>query len=61
VLRTNNMFTLPIGLASLLSPYGNNYDMLISGAVLAIIPIVIVFLFNQRSFISGLTAGGIKG
>jgi len=61
VLRTNNMFTLPIGLASLLSPYGNNYDMLIAGAVLAIIPIVIVFLFNQRSFISGLTAGGIKG
>lgn len=61
VLRTNDMFTLPIGLASLLSPYGNNYDMLISGAVLAIIPIIIVFLFNQRSFISGLTAGGVKG
>lgn len=61
VLRTNQKFTLPIGLSSLMTPYGNNYDMLIAGAVLAIIPIVIVFLFNQRSFIAGLSAGGIKG
>jgi len=61
VLRTNRMFTLPIGLAGLMTPYGNNYDLLFSGAVFAIIPIVILFLFNQRAFISGLTVGGIKG
>lgn len=61
VLRTNEMLTLPIGLASMLTPYGNNYDKLIAGSVLAIIPIVIVFLLNQRAFISGLTAGGVKG
>jgi arabinosaccharide transport system permease protein len=61
VLRTSEMFTLPIGLAGMLTPYGNNYDKLIAGSVLAIIPIVIVFLVNQRAFISGLTAGGVKG
>lgn len=61
VLRTNEMFTLPIGLAAMLTPYGNNYDKLIPGSVLAIIPIIIVFLFNQRAFVSGLTAGGVKG
>jgi len=61
VLRTNTMFTIPIGLASLMTPYGNNYDKLISGAVLAIVPIVILFLLNQRAFISGLAAGGVKG
>jgi arabinosaccharide transport system permease protein len=61
VLRTNQNFTLPIGLSSLMTPYGNNYDMLIAGSVLAIIPIVIVFLFNQKSFIDGLSSGGIKG
>ena len=61
VLRTNKMFTLPIGLAGLLTPYGNNYDLLFSGAVFAIVPIVVLFLFNQRAFISGLTAGGLKG
>jgi len=61
VLRTNENFTIPVGLASLMSPYGNNYDMLIAGAILAIVPIVILFLFNQRAFVSGLTVGGIKG
>ncbi|NLG83828.1 MAG: arabinose transporter permease, partial [Firmicutes bacterium] len=52
--------TLPIGLSSLMTPYGNNYDMLMPGAVLSVVPIVIVFLFNQRAFISGMTAGAIK-
>src|SRR5690606_19072811 len=61
VLRTNEQLTIPIGLATLLTPSGNNFDMLISGAVLAIVPILIVFLFFQKYFIEGMTAGGIKG
>lgn len=61
VLRTNKMFTIPIGLAGLLTPYGNNYDLLLSGAILAIIPVIIVFIFNQKYFVSGITIGGIKG
>lgn len=61
VLRTTDRLTIPVGLASLMSPYGNTYDMMLSGAVLAIIPIVILFLLNQRAFVAGLTVGGIKG
>lgn len=61
VLRSNEMFTLPIGLATLLTPYGNNYDILISGSVLTFIPVMILFLFFQRYFIAGLTVGGVKG
>ncbi|WP_208587101.1 carbohydrate ABC transporter permease [Gracilibacillus suaedae] len=61
VLRSNDMFTLPIGLATLLTPYGNNYDILIAGSVLTIIPIVILFIFFQRYFVAGLTSGGVKG
>ena len=61
VLRDNNMLTLPIGLATMITPYGNSYDMLIAGSVLSVIPIVIIFLFNQKAFISGLTVGGVKG
>lgn len=61
VLRSNKMLTLPIGLQSLITPYGNNYDLLLSGAVMSIIPILIVFCFNQKAFIEGLTVGGIKG
>jgi arabinosaccharide transport system permease protein len=61
VLRSNEMLTLPIGLQSLLTPYGNNYDLLLSGVVMSIIPIMIVFWCNQKAFISGLTVGGVKG
>lgn len=61
VLRDNWNFTLPIGLASLMSPYGNNYALLLPGAVLAILPVVVIFLFNQKSFVSGLASGGVKG
>ncbi|QDP39103.1 carbohydrate ABC transporter permease [Radiobacillus deserti] len=61
VLRSNDMFTLPIGLATLLTPYGNNYDVLIAGSVLTIIPIIILFIFFQKFFIAGLTTGGVKG
>lgn len=61
VLRSNDMFTLPIGLATLLTPYGNNYDVLIAGSVMTIIPIIILFVFFQRYFVAGLTVGGVKG
>lgn len=61
VLRSDNMLTLPIGLQALITPYGNNYDLLLAGAVMSVVPIVILFLFNQKSFISGLTIGGVKG
>lgn len=61
VLRSNDMFTLPIGLATLLTPYGNNYDVLIAGSVMTVVPIVILFIFFQRYFVAGLTTGGVKG
>jgi arabinosaccharide transport system permease protein len=60
VMQTGDMFTLPIGLSSLLTPYGNNYDMLIAGSCAASIPIIVLFFFFQRFFISGIRAGGIK-
>ena len=59
LLRDNK--TLPVFLESLLSPYKNNYDLLIVGAVVSVIPIVILFAMFQRHFISGMTAGGVKG
>ncbi len=61
VFSSERSYTLPVGLASLISSYGNNYEMLIPGAVLAFVPLVVIFLTNQNQFVSGLTAGGIKG
>lgn len=53
--------TLPVGLQSLLTPYGNNYDVLIAGSCFALIPILILFVCFQKYFIEGLTAGAVKG
>ena len=61
VIRSNDKITLPIGLASLITPYGNNYDVLLAGSIFAIIPIIILFILFQKYFISGMTAGGVKG
>lgn len=61
VIRSNSMFTLPVGLQTLLTPYENNYDVLISGSIMTIVPIVLLYVAFQRYFIAGLTAGGVKG
>jgi len=61
VLRTSKMFTLPIGLNALITPYGNNYDLLISGSVVATVPIIVIFIIFQKYFISGLSVGSVKG
>jgi arabinosaccharide transport system permease protein len=61
VFRSANKFTLTIGLNTLLTPYGNNYDMLIAGSMLAILPIFIIFLIFQKYIIDGMTAGAVKG
>jgi arabinosaccharide transport system permease protein len=61
VYREAKKFTLPIGLNTLLTPYGNNYDLLIAGSCFAILPIFILFLCFQSYFIDGMTAGAVKG
>lgn len=61
VVRSQTKITLPVGLQSLMSPYGNNYDILIAGSCFAIVPILILFVCFQSYFIEGMTAGGVKG
>ena len=61
VLKTDTKFTLPICLNTLLTPYGNNYDLLIVGSFFSVIPVLIIFLCFQKYFIDGMTAGAVKG
>ena len=61
VLKGAQKFTLPIGLNTLLTPYGNNYDVLIAGSMFGILPILVIFLIFNRYIIDGMTAGAVKG
>jgi len=60
VLRTEDMFTLPVGLATLLGLYKVEYGMLMAGAFLATLPIVIFFISRRKQFIAGLVSGAFK-
>ncbi|MBA2175493.1 sugar ABC transporter permease [Halobacillus locisalis] len=62
LLRTEEKFTLAVGLFELISgQFGNEFTKFAAGAVLIAIPIAIMFLSLQKYFVSGLTAGGTKG
>lgn len=53
--------TVQLALAQFLSSGNIQYGPLMAGAVLITIPVLIVFIFNQRGFISGLADGSVKG
>lgn len=62
ILRTPDQFTLPIGLYNLVSvKMGVSYTTYAAGAVLISVPVALLFLWLQKFFVSGLTAGGSKG
>ena len=56
--RTNQMATLPLGLASLNSLHYVEYGMLMAGALLSVIPMLVLFVLLHRQFVEGLTHVG---
>ena len=61
VISDMKKYTIPIGLNTLWSPYGNNYDLMITGSCFAIIPLLLIYLFAQKFIVEGMTAGAVKG
>lgn len=60
VLNSPKKTTLPIGISGFVSGHGDTYDILLASATCAIVPVLVLFLVFQKSFIAGLTAGGVK-
>jgi multiple sugar transport system permease protein len=58
---TPELRTLPIGLTVFTQRYSTDYSLLMAASVMATLPLVIVFLFNQRYFIESIKLQGIKG
>lgn len=61
VLQTSEHYTLSVGVASLQGEFSTDYGIIFAGAALAALPMVIFFLIFQRSFLSGVRMGAIKG
>lgn len=60
VTNTEKLFTLPVGLAQLQLKNTSNVAQIMAGTVLTALPMIVVFLFMQRQFIEGMTAGALK-
>ena len=58
---SNDMYTLPVGLASLISSTGQAWGDFAAASILVSLPVALLFLFFQKFLIEGLAAGGVKG
>lgn len=61
VLFSPEMQTLPAGLSTLQSANAVRYDLLMAGAVVASVPVLVLFVFLQRFLIEGVARSGLKG
>ncbi len=56
-----HLYTIQLGLAQLTLTYQTQWPQLMAGSIIAIIPILAIFLVFQRFFVAGVTAAGVKG
>ena len=60
LISTDSLKTLPVGLATIVGQYQIDWGFLLAGAVLASLPVIILFVFIGKYFVSGLTEGAVK-
>jgi len=61
IINSAEKFTLPVGLAYFQGSYGTEWGLLMAGSVIVTLPIILIFVFNQRFFVEGIKLTGIKG
>jgi multiple sugar transport system permease protein len=61
VMRSVEMYTFPLALRSVQSPVDTEWGALMAGSAIAVLPLLILFVFSSRRLIAGLTAGAVRG
>lgn len=61
MLTDKNKMTLPIALSTLNGQFNTEYNVLMAGSLISMIPIILIYIFAQKYFKNGMMAGGIKG
>jgi multiple sugar transport system permease protein len=61
VMRSVDMYTFPLALRSVQSPVDTEWGALMAGSAIAVLPLLIVFIFSSKRLIDGLTAGAVRG
>ena len=60
VLSDDRRYTLPVALAGLMGEHAQDVELMMAGAVVTVLPVLVLFLFLQRFFIEGVTEGAVK-
>lgn len=58
--KGNSVMTIPLAVSNFAGAYVKQWDLILTAILMAMIPIVIFFLFAQKSIIKGMVAGSIK-
>jgi multiple sugar transport system permease protein len=61
LLQDKTQYTIPIGIANFIGAYQTNWPPLMAASVLAIVPILVIFVLFQRYFVAGIASAGVKG
>jgi len=61
LINRDSLKTLPLGLLNFVDLNAADWSLLMAASLLSILPVIMVFLFGQRYFVSGVRLGGVKG
>ncbi len=60
-LTSNELWTVQLGLKSFVGLFDGDYAMIMTGSVISVVPILVIFLLGQKYFIQGIATSGLKG
>jgi multiple sugar transport system permease protein len=61
VTGSENMRTIPVGLAYFVGQYSTAWNLLMAGSVIALLPVLVIYLLAQKTFVQGITLTGMGG
>ena len=59
-ISSSKLWTIPVGLKSMIGKYSVPWGTLMAGGVMAMLPTSIMFVFMQKYIVEGLTSGSVK-
>ena len=60
-LRDHTIWTIQVGLQSFVGQYNTEFSLIMTGAVLSVLPVAVIFALGQRYFVEGIATTGLKG
>jgi multiple sugar transport system permease protein len=60
VLSDDRKYTLPVALAGLAGEHAQDVELMMAGAVITVLPVLVLFLMLQRYYVEGVTEGSVK-